>query len=339
MTEPLRVISISRRTDIPAFYTEWLVNRVRSGFCDWMNPFGGQIYRVSLQPEDCLALVFWTRNARPLIPHLADLRARGFQFYFQYTINGHPREIDANSPSPEASVAAFRELAQIMTPNLVMWRYDPVLISRVTPPEYHVERFDELSAALEGATERCYVSFLDVYGKTQRNLRRVNEKLGLDMRRPEADEQRALLAAFAEIAGTRGMTVHVCCDEAEPGLDVHQAHCIDADVIRRLRPDAHARLKSVSSRPRCGCAQAVDIGAYDTCTFGCVYCYATNSRNAALQRRRSHDPNDTILWRPSTLRGVDLGTREQRPNQLGKKRDRASSSPTLFDETRDRSQS
>lgn len=311
MTESARVLSVSRRTDIPAFYTKWFMNRVRSGFCHWMNPFGGQVYRVSLLPEKCLALVFWTRNARPLMPHIAELQERGFRFYFQYTINGYPREIDADSPSLKAAVATFRELAGMITPGLLMWRYDPVLLSSITPLEYHVERFGHLSAALEGSTERCYVSFLDVYRKTQRNVRRLNEKLGLGIRRPEAAEQRELLAKFVEIARARGMNVHVCCDEAAPGTGVQQAHCIDPELIKRLRPNLGARLKPGPSRPGCGCAQAVDIGAYDTCTFGCIYCYATNSREAALERRRRHNPEDTILWRPQALSGVDLATREQ----------------------------
>ena len=175
MTEVARVISVSRRTDIPAFYTEWFMNRLRAGFCHWMNPFGGHVYRVSLLPGDCLALVFWTRNARPLIPHVADLRARGFHFYFQYTINGYPREIDSHAPPAGAAVAAFCRLAESMGPGLVMWRYDHVMLSSVTPVSYHIERFESLSAALQGSTDRCYVSFLYSYGKTERNLRLVND--------------------------------------------------------------------------------------------------------------------------------------------------------------------
>jgi Domain of unknown function (DUF1848) len=330
MTEVARVISVSRRTDIPAFYTEWFMNRLRAGFCHWMNPFGGQVYRVSLLPGDCLALVFWTRNARPLIPHVADLRARGFHFYFQYTINGYPREIDSHAPPAGAAVAAFRRLAELMGPGLVMWRYDPVILSSATPVSYHVERFESLSAALQGSTDRCYVSFLDSYGKTERNLRRVNDELGLRLRRPEVAEQREPLARFVEIASDRGMTVHACCDEAALDLGVEQAHCIDADVIRRLRPDVDARLKLVPSRPGCGCAQAVDIGAYDTCTFGCVYCYATNSRQAAVNRRSHHDPEDTILWRPESLRAVDLATIAQRPKDTVTTRREKPLASTLF---------
>jgi hypothetical protein len=319
VAEASRILSISRRTDIPAFYTEWFVNRVQAGFCHWMNPFGGQVYRVSLRPEDCLALVFWTRNVRPLLPHVRELHERGFRFYFHYTVTGYPRGIDAYSPPQRAAVAAARRLAEEIGPDLVMWRYDPVVFSSATPAGYHLERFEALAAGLKGATHRCYVSFLDLYGKTERNLRRLKDRAGLELRRPDPQEQHELLARFVEIAHTNDMTVHVCCDRAPADLRVEQAHCIDPGIIRSLRPDMATPLRAVPSRPGCGCIHAVDIGAYDTCTFGCVYCYATNSRETALSLKRRHDSNDTILWRPDTLRGVDLSTVEQRLKGPGEK--------------------
>ncbi|MHB9149125.1 MAG: DUF1848 domain-containing protein [Thermoleophilia bacterium] len=330
-----RVISVSRRTDIPAFYAEWFMNRVRAGFCHWMNPFGGQVYRVSLRPEECLALVFWTRNPRPLTPYLSELRERGFRFYFQYTLNGYPQEIDSHSPPVKIAVAALRQLAELIGPDSVMWRYDPVILSPATPMSYHLERFDSLSAALRGSTQRCYVSFLDSYGKTERNLRRLKNQAGLELRRPEPDEQHELLRRFVDIADVRDMTIHVCCDEAPSDIPVGQAHCIDADIIRRLRPDSDLRLKSVPSRPGCGCVQAVDIGAYDTCTFGCVHCYATNSRDAAAKRRANHNPKDSILWRPETLQGVDLNVVEKRSKGPGKTPRQVADPPTLFDRADD----
>ena len=158
-----------------------------------MNPFGCRVYRVSLRPEDCLALVFWTRNARPLMPHVSELRERGFRFYFHFTLNGYPREIDSHAPSAEAAVATLRRLAGAVGADLVMWRYDPVIFSAVTPMGYHLERFDSLSAALQGSTHRCYVSFLDPYGKTERNLRRLKNEAGLELRRPNPDDNTSCL--------------------------------------------------------------------------------------------------------------------------------------------------
>jgi hypothetical protein len=206
----------------------------------------------------------------------------------------------------------------MVSPELVMWRYDPVVFSSITPSEYHVRTFESLSTQLEGSTRRCYLSFLDPYGKTQRNLTRVDRDLHFGLRRPDVTEQRELLAQLAPIADARGMTLHSCCDDPAPDLGVQKARCIDPDVIRNLRPNAFRKLKASPSREGCGCVEAVDIGAYDTCTFGCIYCYATNSRKAALARRSRHDPTDTILWRPETMQGVDLTSVEQRPKQAGR---------------------
>ncbi len=302
----MRIISASRRTDIPAFYAPWFMNRIRAGFCHWINPFGGQVYRTSLLPNDVLAIAFWTRNPKPLLPHLAELRQRGFRFYFHYTINGYPRAIESHNPPLADAVAAFQRLADAISPALVHWRYDPILISSQTPPDYHIQQFDALSRQLQGYTKRCYFSFVDFYGKTQRNLRRVETEHALAIQRPSIETQRGLVQMMRQIAGQRGIMLYSCCDKAMTGDGVEQAHCIDLDMVRRLRGDAMLALKAAPTRLDCGCVDAADIGAYDTCVYGCSYCYATSSRAAALARMRQHQPEDTALWRPETLGGVDL---------------------------------
>ncbi|HZJ03292.1 MAG TPA: DUF1848 domain-containing protein [Thermoleophilia bacterium] len=332
MTGSPRVVSASRRTDIPAFYSDWFVRRLREGYCHWMNPFGGQVYRVSLRAEDCLALILWTRNVRPLLPHLEELTAGGHRFYFHYTVNGYPREVDPHAPPLGAAAVAFRGLAEAVSPERVMWRYDPVVFGSTMLTDYHVERFDTISAQLAGLTTRCYLSFVDMYGKTQRNVDRANNALDLGLRRPSAAEQRDLLAKLAPIAAKRGLTLHACCDAPSPDLGVRRARCIDPEVIDRLGTMPHAPLKAAPTRTGCGCVEAVDIGAYDTCVFGCVYCYATNSREAAIGRRSRHDPADSILWRPQSLQGVDLAEVEYVPRQTKRPRRAPPLPPQLFDD-------
>jgi hypothetical protein len=323
----MRVISASRRTDIPAFYSDWLLNRLNAGFCHWLNPFGGQVYRVSLRPEDVLAIVFWTRNPKPLLPHLSELRRRGYQFYFHVTINGYPAPFETHSPPLPQAVAAFQRLSDAISPDLIFWRYDPIIFSDQTPPAYHITQFDALSRQLQGYAKRCYFSFVDIYGKTARNMKQS----GLAIQQPAPQVQRDLVQALCQIAETRGITLYSCCETAlvgaQPpypptlgeiatttltqtsgpgGSGVQQAHCIDLDIVRLLRRDLALRIKAAPSRQGCGCIAAADIGAYDTCIFGCAYCYATNSRQAALQRMKEHDPDDSLLWRPASLRGEDL---------------------------------
>ena len=151
----MRVISASRRTDLPAFYSSWFLNRLRAGFCHWLSPFGGRVHRVSLRTEDCLALVLWTRDPRPLLRHLDELTA--YRFYFHFTICGYPREIESHSPPDGVAVAAFRELARAIGPDRVFWRYDPIVVSDgICPASYHVSRFERLADALAGSTRRCW---------------------------------------------------------------------------------------------------------------------------------------------------------------------------------------
>jgi hypothetical protein len=302
----MRIISVSRRTDIPAFYSRWFLKRIEEGFCHWMNPFGGQVYRVSLRPEDCLALVFWTRNPKPLVPHLDSLRDRGFYFYFHMTINGYPNAVESNNPPLAAAIDTFRRVSAQVSPDFIHWRYDPILLSEITPPAYHVERFDEISRHLQGFTKRCYFSFVDFYGKTERNLARVEREHGLHFERPGFERQWEVVQQLRDLAAARGITMYSCCDAELAREGIAGSRCIDVDVVHQLRPDAEFHLRHAPTRQDCGCVEATDIGAYDTCAFGCAYCYATNSRAAALERQRHHDPNDTILWRPAALRGADL---------------------------------
>ena len=312
----MRIVSVSRRTDIPAFYSRWFLNRIQAGFCHWINPFGGQVQRVSLRPQDCLALVFWTRNPKPLLPHLAALRELGFRFYFHFTINGYPRLLESNSPPLAEAISAFRRLSDVISPALTFWRYDPILLSEATSEAYHQQQFEALARQLEGYTQRCYFSFVDRYGKTARNLAQVERASSLTFREPTIEERLSLVRALGSIASDHGIQLYSCCEDELLAVGVQKAHCIDLGLIQSLWPNLDVRVKVAPTRADCGCVEAADIGAYDTCVYGCAYCYATNSRRAALQRLRDHDPDDTSLWRPATLHGVDLASVEQvRPSR------------------------
>jgi hypothetical protein len=305
-SSPMKIISASRRTDIPAFYAKWFMNRVQAGYCHWINPFNAKVYRVSLKPEDCYAFVFWTRNSSPLIPNLRDLHRTGYHFYFHVTINGYPDWIERNSPTTEKAIAAFKRLAEEAGPDLAFWRYDPILLSTETNPDYHLNMFDRISRQLEGSTQRCYFSFVDFYGKTERSLKAVEKDRGIEFERPDLDVRLSLVRRMTEMASGRGIRLYTCCGDDLLVGGVEKAHCIDWDLISKMRPEPAGKVGKGPTRQDCGCAEAADIGGYDTCVFGCRYCYATASHNAAINRLREHDPDDTILWRPPSLRGKDL---------------------------------
>lgn len=298
------VVSASRRTDIPAFYARWFLRRVEEGFCEWVHPFGGGLRRISLRPEDCAGIVFWTRNPGPLVPALGDLRREGYVLYVHATITGYPRELDAYGPALDVALRRFREAAGILGPDAVTWRYDPIVVSSLTPRERHLAVFEEISRALEGATRSAYVSFVDLYGKTRSGFERLERSRGIRFVDPGTEERRELILRLRDLAARRGMTLFACCEDELAGEGVEKGRCVDAERLRALGADLPETYARRPSRPGCGCSESVDIGAYDTCAFGCAYCYATRSREIALERLREHDPADTLLWRPPALRAL-----------------------------------
>ena len=294
----MRVISASRRTDIAAFYSRWFLRRLDEGWCEWVNPYSGARQRVSLRPEDVIAIVFWTRNPAPLMPHL-DRLGSAYRFYFHFTINGYPRELESHSPPVEAAVRAFRRLSERVGPARVHWRYDPILMGGRMDEAWHLRQFDEIGRALEGAAARCYFSFATWYGKTKRNLTRIARRGGAPLADPAAETRARLVRGLAGIAAARGIALYSCSDESLAIAPVGRASCVDAEQIEQLVPGAGRSLAPAPSRSSCGCVASTDIGAYDTCLFGCEYCYATNSRQAALGRWRIHDPEAPALWAPA----------------------------------------
>jgi hypothetical protein len=300
---PRRIISASRRSDIPAFYSRWFLPRLEEGYCEWVHPFTGGLERVSLLAEDCLAIIFWTRNPAPLLPALQDLVSSGHFPFFHFTVTGYPKLLESHGPELEVSLRRLRELAERVGPDSVVWRYDPILVSTQTPVAFHLEQFASIARGLEGATRRVYFSFVDRYGKTQRNFERLSRQHGVGFPDPDRRERRELVLRLRDLAGRHGMTLHACCEDDLVGEGVKKGHCVDLEAIRRLRSDVRERLQQRPTREQCGCTESVDIGAYDTCVFGCCYCYATRSREVAMARLREHDPDDSVLWRPPRLRG------------------------------------
>lgn len=283
---PELIISASRRTDIPAFYSEWFMNRISAGFCLVPNPFRPtQVSRVSLAQNEVDAIVFWSRDPRPLMPHLGELDTMGYAYMFQFTINGYPSLLEPGAPKLEAAIAAFIRLADMIGPLRVVWRYDPIVLSDITPPEYHVQRFAEVAEALEGSTIRVVVSLLDFYRKTKRRLHALEQggkialwKTGASCTPGQLDGKvLTMLAGMAEIARNRGMEITSCAEPHDlSACGISHGACIDADMLHAALGIDVGRRKDPGQRRECRCVASRDIGVYDTCLHGCVYCYATD---------------------------------------------------------------
>lgn len=290
------IISASRRSDIPAFYSRWWMNRIEAGFVLVTNPFNArQIRRIRLRPDAVDAIVFWTRHAAPLLPHLPTLEALGYHSLFHYTLTGYPSVLEPHVPPPEQALATFAALSAQLGPERVIWRYDPILLCNLLPVTEHQRRFDRLAAALAGQTRQVVISFADLYGKSVRQLDRVPGLHYADLlSRP--DQLAELLDHLQRTAARYDMQL-TSCAEAIDLSRWHIAHgkCIDAAQLNRLFGLSLAERKDPGQRPACGCAPSVDIGQYDTCPHGCVYCYANHSQAAAARNRARHDPASPML--------------------------------------------
>lgn len=287
----MHIISASRRTDIPAFYMPWFMRRLDAGMVSYPNPFGGQRCTVSLRPEHVHSFVFWSKNFAPFLPHLDAIRDRDTRFYCHYTITGAPRFIEPHVPDWEQGVDTFRALVEKTSPRHVQWRFDPILIAEGLPPEFYSARFRQIAQALSGLTERCYFSFASFYGKVERRLTQA----GIRYNDPPLAEKHALIHTLADTAEQVGITLYACCQDDLIGGRVKQAHCVDGDLLAELFPDRPLVSAQRPTREACGCFASRDIGIYNTCVHGCVYCYANQSHAGAESRQEAHNVAGEML--------------------------------------------
>ncbi len=287
------IVSASYRTDIPAFYAGWFLRRLRAGSCRVANPYGGGSYEVSLAPGAVDGFVLWTRNLRPLLADLDAVRLVA-PFTVQFTVTGYPRALETSVIAAADAVAQLRELRRRFGPRAAVWRYDPIVVTGELDAEAHAAGFAALARALKGTVDEVVLSVMHPYKKTRRNLDRAAGQHGFLWRDPPPEEKRRLLGRLAAIAVEHGMAPTLCSQPELLGPGLGEARCIDAERLADVaqRPIA---ARTSGNRPGCRCALSRDIGAYDTCPHGCVYCYAVADRDRAVANFRRHDPEAPIL--------------------------------------------
>jgi hypothetical protein len=284
------IISVSRRTDIPARYSEWFMNRVRNGFALVPNPRNAkQVRRVSLLPQDVDGFVYWTKNPALMLEHLPALK--DYAYYFQITVTPYGRDVEPGIPDKdEVVIPAVLRLSEAIGPARVLWRYDPILLSKRYPKEFHYEAFARMASRLSGHVARCTISFLDMYRNTARNA----GELGLN---PIGEADMLEMAeVIAGIAKAHGIPLAACAEPLDfSRFGIARAACVDPTILSTIsgRPIHAARDKN--QRPECGCAQGVDIGAYNTCPNGCKYCYANFSPALIEANIARHNPGAASL--------------------------------------------
>jgi len=278
------IISASRRTDIPAFYADWLTNRLNAGYCLVKNPFNpAQIKRVSLLPQDVDGIVLWTKNAAPLLPQISSLEK--FSYYFQYTITPYHSDVESGlADKKNVVIPAFLEFSKRIGAGRMIWRYDPIVITPRYSVHYHITAFTKLCELLAGSTEKCVISFAIAYKSVAKNLALIGH-IALDV-----EEKIRLTEALLHIAKEYGITLCACCEL--PGLyelGMQPISCVDASLFGADAP------RDKNQREGCNCAVSVDIGAYNSCMNGCRYCYANHNATVVRNNYIAHNANSELL--------------------------------------------
>lgn len=262
-----------------------------------VNPYNRQVIPVSLSREDVDGFIFWTKNVGPFIPHLSEVQSRGFPFIIQHTINGYPRELEAAVVSAERSVENLKCVAGTFGSSVCVWRYDTIIISSLTPVEFHLRRFEELAKALEGVTDEVVISYVHLYAKTLRNMKDAANEHGFSWIDPSIEEKRDLTVKLVEIARAHRMQLTICSQREYLVEGAGDARCVDAARLERVG-GTKIRASLRGNRKECGCFASRDIGEYDTCPHGCVYCYAVRNHELAQRRFKLHKPDSEFLFEP-----------------------------------------
>ena len=299
----MMIISASRRSDVPAFYGKWLVNRLRAGEVLVRNPMQSkQVSRILLSSETVDALVFWTKNPENFFSCLPEIDALGYSYYFLFTLTPYDATLEPSVPEKGKMVDVFRRLSRLVGAERVVWRYDPVVLTDRFTHAWHAAAFTRLAGELSGYTERCIISFLDDYRKIRSRMRNISYTL------PDQMAMGELAALFADAAGRQGIALFTCSHDID--LSPHgimHSRCIDADLIEQISGCKVLGVKKAGSqRHACGCIESRDIGSYNTCTHGCLYCYAVSSQAKACSARQKYDPLSPMLC--DSLRGDETIT-------------------------------
>ncbi len=284
------ILSVSRRTDIPAFYSEWFMNRLREGYVLVRNPMNyRQVSKVTLSPAVIDCIVFWTKNGAPLLPFLEEIGEK-YPFYFQYTLNAYHSDIEPGLRSIDSRIETLRIISEKIGPNRVVWRYDPVLLSDRYTLDWHTEQFIRIAEKLRDCVNECVFSFIDLYEKVKTNIK------GLNIRECFDEEIDRIASVFSRAAKENGLRLRTCAEAVD--LDkygIEHGCCVDGRLIGEITGWKMAAKKDPNQRQECGCLESIDIGQYNTCRHGCRYCYANFNAQSVATFSKKHDPSSPFL--------------------------------------------
>jgi hypothetical protein len=283
------IISASRRTDIPAYYSEWFFNRIKERYVYVRNPMNThQISSITLEPDLIDCIVFWSKNPKPMLHKLKLINE--YAYYFQFTLTPYGRDIEARLPCKNELLETFKKLSDMIGPQRIIWRYDPLLLNEKYTISWHLDKFNELAGKLRGYTGKITFSFIDFYKKITENIRAagINEITN--------DEKNIIADNFSRIAKENNLLIDTCAEDVDLSrYDIAHARCIDDRLIAKITAQNFIAEKDKYQRVECGCVASVDIGEYNSCVNGCIYCYANYSQTIAENNIKKHNQSSPLL--------------------------------------------
>lgn len=280
------IISASRRTDIPAFYGEWLLNRLLKKEVLVRNPMNpNSISKISLDPKNIDCIVFWTKDPKNFLKYISRIEELGYNFYFQFTITAYDTSIEKKVETKNEIINTFIKLSKMIGKERVIWRYDPIFINDKYNNEYHIKWFEYLCSKLSKYTEKCVISFVDEYNfnKKELEISKIKEL--------EIFEIINIAKDLKKISNYYQIELATCSEKIDlSNIDIKHNKCIDDELISRITKKKIIYGKDNSQREECGCIASRDIGSYNSCLHNCVYCYA---RRGSL--KAEYDPDSPML--------------------------------------------
>ena len=274
------IISASRRTDIPSLHTKWFLNRLKEKYVITQNPISkNNFYKIPLNKNIVDIIVFWSKN--PNINFLKEVRNLGYEFYLHFTITPYDKNIERNIPDKKLLIRNFQTISKLFGKEKIIWRYDPIILNDDFDANYHINNFKNFADSLNGYTDECIFSFVQIYSKIKNNIKNIND-----------NDKIILIENIKEISEKNNIKLKSCSQDFDniTNIRVEKSACIDKERIQKILGYSIKEKKDKSQRKLCNCIESIDIGMYNTCTNGCIYCYA-NSKNIL----KDYDANNEIL--------------------------------------------
>lgn len=288
------IISASRRTDIPSLHTKWFLNRLKEEYVITQNPISkNNFYKIPLNKNIVDIIVFWSKN--PNIDFLKEVKDLGYEFYLHFTITPYNKNIERNIPDKNLLIRNFQIISKLFGKEKIIWRYDPIILNDDFDANYHLNNFKNFADSLNGYTDECIFSFVQIYSKIKNNIKNIND-----------DDKLLLIENMKEISEKNNIKLKSCSQDFD-NIRVEKSACIDKERIQKILGYSIKEKKDKSQRKLCNCIESIDIGIYNTCTNGCIYCYA-NSKNIL----KDYDANNEILSDKNLIDNENINITERK---------------------------